>query len=213
MRFLFGIFTGAALTLLVATATDAPTSPVVNQLSATWQELISATGDRLFRSSATDGVTPPELERRAQRRTHALMPPAEESSVNEPLPAGEPEKPKQTQPEAPGVSAAANNTDSLLELPAPTPASPPAIEPQLAQTTSPAPATEDTPAGDQLAAVWVPFHSERSADGFARSLSRHFEYPFSVRRAGPGAYQVIFAYASSDQRENMLMEIAELTGQ
>jgi hypothetical protein len=66
---------------------------------------------------------------------------------------------------------------------------------------------------DNVAHVWVPFRSEKSANGFATSLSRHFAYPFSVHRDGPGAYQVTFNYADTEQRESMLLNIAELTGQ
>lgn len=66
---------------------------------------------------------------------------------------------------------------------------------------------------ENVARVWVPFRSERSANGFADTLSRHFAHPFSVHRDGPGAYQVTFNYIDSEQRESMLLGIAELTGQ
>jgi hypothetical protein len=63
------------------------------------------------------------------------------------------------------------------------------------------------------ASVWVPFHSERSASGFANRLSKHFDYPFAVARQGPGEYQVTFSYEYPEEREAMLTEIAQITGQ
>ncbi len=52
MRFLIGIFTGAVVTLLVATAMDAPTHPILSNakdLAATgWDRLIHATSSSLF---------------------------------------------------------------------------------------------------------------------------------------------------------------------
>jgi hypothetical protein len=229
MRFLFGILTGAALTLLVATATDAPTSPVIEQLRGIWQQLISSTGEQLFRHSTASDVTTSQLENLARSRIEQ-SPPAEPSPEREQRARSETDQAAvPAQPSAANSNAASEHADAILMAPQPTSMSPPAIESQLTQTTSSPvssptrgeslPASEQLagveslPASEQLAAVWAPFHSERSATGFARGLSRHFEYPFSVRRSGPGAYQVIFPYDSPDQRENMLMEIAELTGQ
>jgi len=68
MRFLFGIFTGAALTLLIATTTNAPTSPVVAQINAGWQALIHTTGDLLFRHSTTQQTDIP-APRQTGRKT------------------------------------------------------------------------------------------------------------------------------------------------
>jgi hypothetical protein len=83
-------------------------------------------------------------------------------------------------------------------------------------TVSATDATDTTDATDathfSTASVWIPFHSERSAAGFANRLSAYFAYPFAVQRQGPGAYQVVFSYEDPDQREAMLLEIAELTG-
>lgn len=63
-----------------------------------------------------------------------------------------------------------------------------------------------------LAAVWTPFHSERSARGFAGRLSRALDHPFRVRRQGPGTYQVVFAYDDPSQRDALLTQVATLTG-
>ena len=52
MRFLIGIFTGAVVTLLVATAMDAPTDPILNNArdlaASSWDRLINATSSSLF---------------------------------------------------------------------------------------------------------------------------------------------------------------------
>ena len=60
MRFLIGILTGAIVTLLVATAMDAPTHPLLNNtrdLAASgWDKLIHATSSSLF-EPAQDSAT------------------------------------------------------------------------------------------------------------------------------------------------------------
>jgi len=60
--------------------------------------------------------------------------------------------------------------------------------------------------------VWVSFHSQMSAEGFARQFSHQFQHPFTVARQGPGDYQVVFDYASIDERDALLDEIAAVTG-
>ncbi len=60
--------------------------------------------------------------------------------------------------------------------------------------------------------VWVSFHSQMSAEGFARQLSDQFHHPFAVARQGPGDYQVMFDYGSIDERDALLDEIAAVTG-
>lgn len=214
MRFLFGIITGAAMTLLIATTADAPTSPVVNKLNGIWQELIKASGDHLFRHQTSTDITALESDTTGQP-DHSLpiAPPREAKPTNNLASTAEPDSQRPAKTEQTDASDSFERIEPQSGTPAPTPLTPPPIEPQLVQSTSQNTEAENTPADDQLAAVWVPFHSERSASGFARSLSRHFEYPFSVRRTGPGAYQVIFPYADTTQRENLLLEITELTGQ
>lgn len=72
----------------------------------------------------------------------------------------------------------------------------------------------DAPASGQPASqpVWVPFHSEMSAAGFAQRLSDSVEHPFRVERRGPGRYQVVFAYADEPQRRRLLDRAAAATG-
>jgi hypothetical protein len=60
--------------------------------------------------------------------------------------------------------------------------------------------------------VWVPFHSERSASGFAERLTASLDHPFRVERRGPGRYQVVFAYADEPQRQALLTQAAETMG-
>ena len=52
-----------------------------------------------------------------------------------------------------------------------------------------------------------------SAEGFAERLSRELEYPFRVQREGPGSYQVVFDAQSGIDRAELLIQIAEITGQ
>ena len=60
--------------------------------------------------------------------------------------------------------------------------------------------------------MWVPFHSEMSAAGFAERLSDSLDHPFRVERRGPGRYQVVFAYRREPERETLLAEAARATG-
>ena len=64
----------------------------------------------------------------------------------------------------------------------------------------------------EQAIVWTPFHSEMSANGFARRLARALDHPFAVRRDGPGRYQVVFPYEGDSARDEVLARVAMLTG-
>ena len=64
----------------------------------------------------------------------------------------------------------------------------------------------------EQATVWTPFHSEMSANGFARRLARALDHPFAVRRDGPGRYQVVFPYEGDSARDEVLARVAMLTG-
>ncbi len=238
MRFLIGILTGAAMTLFIATAVDAPTNPVLasatERFHGVWDSLIEATSDTLFRNPETETNQTPSIE---NARTAELdrIPPA----LYEP----EQYDPEQHQP------------DSAIELPivesgefAEWAESVGTIVPESVGTTVPGSvgtsvpgsvATLDVPAATNadavvkpeaepefdngrwfleteastLATVWVPFHSQMSAEGFADRLSRELEYPFRVQRQGPGNYQVVFDAESGSEREALLARIAEVTGQ
>lgn len=217
MRFLFGIFIGAALTLLIATTTDAPTNPVLNRVTDLWDQLIDTTSQQLFETRSAAGLTAsgnhkPDVSDRMETAATPITPlptPHQATDFNEPLPTTQPEQIAETlQP----TEQAEENTQTLTEA---TPDFPMEILTDMASEVTPEAATADLEASladNRIATVWVPFHSERSANGFADTLSRHFEYPFSVRRNGPGAYQVTFRYADLAKREDLLGGIAELTG-
>src|SRR5690606_15825827 len=57
--------------------------------------------------------------------------------------------------------------------------------------------------------VWVPFHSEVSASGFAARLSESLDHPFGVERRGPRSYQVVFRYRSEPERRALLAQAAD----
>ena len=65
---------------------------------------------------------------------------------------------------------------------------------------------------EETAVVWKPFHSEVSAQGFARRLSVQLGYPFRALREGPATYQVVFDYSSDEQREVLRQQVEALTG-
>ena len=67
--------------------------------------------------------------------------------------------------------------------------------------------------GSAAAAVWEPFRSQRSAEGFAKRLSRELNHSFRVERQGAGAYQVMLDANSRGERDLLLAQIAEITGQ
>ena len=64
----------------------------------------------------------------------------------------------------------------------------------------------------ETAVVWKPFHSQVSADGFARRLSTQLGYPFRALREGPAKYHVVFDYGSQEQRELLRAQVEALTG-
>jgi hypothetical protein len=62
------------------------------------------------------------------------------------------------------------------------------------------------------AQVWVPFHSERSAAGFADRLTQELGHPFEVAREAPGRYTIRFRYHDDEERQELLARIAQVTG-
>jgi hypothetical protein len=239
MRFLFGIFIGAALTMLIATATDAPTYPILGKAAQLWEQLIDGTSNRLFQpptqlsaNSPADLRVDKEPSAADKEPSAAYKEPSAAykgpSADKEPSAAYKEPSSAYLDPATPLV-----NEDPAITVPQvlpETPASPGIVADTVPAESESAPESTMMPllpdenvaviAGDDASAsldnvahVWVPFRSEKSANGFASSLSRHFAYPFSVHRDGPGAYQVTFNYADTEQRESMLLNIAELTGQ
>ena len=62
------------------------------------------------------------------------------------------------------------------------------------------------------APVWIPFHSEKSASGFAERLALEVGHGFDVNKQGPRRYQVVFAYADDVERDAVLGRVEMLTG-
>jgi hypothetical protein len=206
MRFLFGILTGAMLTLLVATAMDAPTQPIMkgatDLASRAWDGLISSTSDSLFESRPEADAGPEQQFTLPAEPAPGLSASAEPMVINRTeLPAAEP----------------------AVALPPPEPIdAPPASEFWLKKALAMESALamdnvmERTPAMDApetASPVWVPFHSQMSAQGFATRLSQTLDREFRVERQGAGAYQVVFDAEGPDDRDLTLAQISEITGQ
>jgi len=201
MRFLIGLFTGAVLTLLIATAMDAPTHPVLNGArdlsTAVWDRLISSTSHSLFETGGTEEAAPvlPEPQTTDDESV-------EDFELFKPESAALPVL-TSTEYEAAEPAAALSPPEPVDETPsgtfaaedAATPAAHTAVQPQEANP------------------VWVPFHSQMSAEGFATRLSLALEREFRVERQGAGAYQVVFDAADPTDRELVLAEVSEITGQ
>ncbi|MGI9325358.1 MAG: hypothetical protein ACR2PZ_09085 [Pseudomonadales bacterium] len=73
---------------------------------------------------------------------------------------------------------------------------------------------KDFPATDALpqVAVWRPFHSQMSAEGFAKRLSLQLGYPFTVVKVGAARYHVVFSYQDSAERDLLAEQLTALTG-
>ncbi len=209
MRFIFGILIGAALTLFAATAVDAPTNPLFDKVVNLWDAIIETTSEALFENTAfnTSPDTPPNTTRESTAET--------------------PESPFAIAVDAESPFAFA--ADALEVLAERLPPSVAAVEDVALPTvlTSQVNAEEEESIVDVVSEspeqipesipnasmpVWVSFHSQMSAEGFARQLSDQFHHPFAVARQGPGDYQVVFDYGSIDERDALLDEIAAVTG-
>jgi len=256
MRFLFGICVGAGLTLLIATAIDAPTHPIVEQSRAAWDGLIEVTSRSLFQASAAHAepgspapaTAPPAATTRAGAASPTASADDESESADEgatdddagsvgPAPTESPSAlPTANEPAAAAsgdalVLAADRELDRLGRRQVrtrdpdtvpqpdldPTPATPggiPAPDPASAGDDAMPPEESILAENDssERERVWTPFHSERSARGFARRLTDELDHPFTVERRGPGEYQVVFGYADPAERDALLAEIAVVTG-
>jgi hypothetical protein len=79
-------------------------------------------------------------------------------------------------------------------------------------TDTPEPAEMSDPLVAGSVAIWQPFRSAMSAEGFARRLTAQLGYPFYVNRNGPADYRVQFDYDSDAQRALLQRQVVELTG-
>jgi hypothetical protein len=193
MRFLFGLILGAVSTLCVATAFSVPTHVLVDQASASLDDFLTAAGFEVFEIPKRPAK---DMDAGERFKMNALD--VEADTIEHPTP----------------TSALATPTSEHLDLDALLAPSTPAtvLKPEGLD-----PATQITVVnveGDlPTQAVWVPFRSQMSAQGFARRLAGKLDYPFRVNREGPGRYQVLFSYASEVDRLDVLDQVNFVTGQ
>ena len=195
MKFVLGVLVGALLTLGVATVFDGPT----RALLARGESLVAGGGSSW------------NVFAHAVRRLHAVrkaVVPAAEDPPSRPVArpsqaqAQEPEQlaaVPEPRPEA--KATATGDMAALIELPSPDRA---AMQDEVVPV----------PRGTEM--VWVPFRSQRSAQGFADRLTRKTQHPFHVTRLptpGPGRYQVSYSYASELQRQQLAAQVHAATGQ
>ena len=227
MRFILGILIGAALTLFAATAVDAPTNPLFDKVVNLWDSIVETTAEALFEnpplssshnisnntsnntshvtslSNTRERTTPDELS--TPESPFAFAASALEA-LTETLPRGEAggtpaaSAPQLVAEDEPAVGAAGEASVEVV----------PGVQIDLVKP--PADTIGQIASSNEPTPVWVSFHSQRSAEGFARQLADQFQHSFAVARQGPGDYQVVFDYASIDERDALLDEIAAVTG-
>ena len=219
MRFILGILIGAALTLFAATAVDAPTNPLFDKVVNLWDAIIETTSEALFENTAFN--TPPNNSPNTARENTAAETPESPFAI-----AVDAESPFAFAADAESPFAfAAGAIEVLVEklprsvaavedvaLPKMLTSQVNAEEESNVNVVSESPEQIPEPVPNESAPVWVSFHSQMSAEGFARQLSDQFHHPFAVARQGPGDYQVMFDYGSIDERDALLDEIAAVTG-
>ncbi len=195
MRFLFGLVAGALATLFVAAALDAPADRIVEQL-------VDAS-NRVGKVFTEMRETPEPDDAPFATFTEA-----------EPLPAAE-RLPEKLAGELSEPLAFADEAEPTM-IPEAEPALPAAPEeaPRLAEPPGDASSlpTETELAGVQQAVAWGPFHSEASASGYARRLSRETGRDFLVEKRAPANYAVVFSYVDDDDLAAMQAQIAAVTG-
>lgn len=221
MRFVIGLLSGAALILLLAQSGGNAGRPWLERLPEWFDGVAAAVGDAL----ALPPRPPARVEAPAAVRESAAV--KRSAAVKESAAAIE---------NAAKHDAAAMGDDAALvaepaSLPIPRPPDPRPMDVDEAAAPDPTAATEDVarivaevfgaPGAQRPASaaaiessqpVWVPFHSQMSASGFAERLSDSLDHPFRVERRGPGRYQVVFPYRDEPQRLALLAQAAELTG-
>ncbi len=220
MRFLIGIFTGAVVTLLVATAMDAPTHPLLSNArdlaSSGWDRLISATSSSLFEPAQEAPTAEPEptTEREPEavdQQAPMPQPVEEQAQLEEQIRLAEQARlaeQDRLDEQAAYIALEQAALEPAPALPAPDPI---AESPSSAYWVETALAAAERAHANQP--VWVPFHSQMSAEGFATRLSRALNHEFRVVRQGAGAYQVVFDAADADEQALIMAQVTEITGQ
>lgn len=190
MRFLLGLGFGALTTLSGALLLDWPAAevalePVINPEPVAYS------------TAPAQAPPPPAASAAAHRETQVTEPATTPSSAK--------------QPALPPVQ-----DELVASPPALADSTPPAVEPPpavTAQAPEPEPIVPVTaPTAASKASVWRPFHSQLSAEGFARRLSMQLGYPFEVLKVDAAEYHVVFSYSDEAQRQTLSAQVLELTG-
>ncbi len=205
MRFILGILIGAALTLFAATAVDAPTNPLFDKVVNLWDAIIETTSEALFENTAFNTSPNTARENTAAETPESPFAIAADAESPFAFAAGAIEVLVEKLPRS--VAAVED-----VALPKMLTSQVNAEEESNVNVVSESPEQIPEPVPNESAPVWVSFHSQMSAEGFARQLSDQFHHPFAVARQGPGDYQVMFDYGSIDERDALLDEIAAVTG-
>lgn len=214
MRFIIGLICGAAVILLLTQALGTAQRDWLVQVRSLLDAVAVRVGDALDLPPRSPAATANRLE----------VPAAVPSHEASPSPAGAAEAGPLVVPAVAAHSDDASAGPPLAMTPADGAAADPAKQP-IPRPPDPLPVDGDSEHPLALAAeqsgaarpdtdqpVWVPFHSEMSASGFADRLSESLDHPFRVERRGPGRYQVVFAYRDEEQRREVLSEAATVTG-
>lgn len=196
MRFVLGLIVGVAGVLFVAATLPAQENtapPVANAM-------VKATEAQIFVPPESQSEPKPEPKPEPEPELDPEVEPELEQLLNAPAPGS---LATATEPESASVVSAAE-----VAADGPTNAEPAATMESVA--------TSDTseklePDSGQLS-VWHPFHSEASAEGFARRLSTQLGHPFSVLRVAAAEYHVVFDYADHSERELLQRQVAVVTG-
>ncbi|MEM8765890.1 MAG: hypothetical protein AAGE43_00480 [Pseudomonadota bacterium] len=205
---------------------------LIDQTSHTLFEDVPVTGPKttLNQDDATEGPAPkPTAEARGPQSAAAPTgetaiwrdeEPAEPAATLNPVTA-------LTAPEAPAPSA--QPADDLAKTGAADMLADAVLRTPAAESAALDSAPLETPALDQAAlepgswtlaqqtgaitAVWVPFHSQMSAEGFAARLGRELDHEFRVEKRGAGSYEVVFDAVDPIQQALLEARVREITGQ
>lgn len=236
MRFLMGLMLGAGAVLFLAAEPDA-----VAHWQARLAQAAGELQQRLRPAAGTAGSAAPAVAADHASADHAPADhasadhaPADHASADHASAGWASAAPARTAAGSAGHAPAPTDADAVPAEAPPVALPPIPSPPMLPQPAAPAellagaarreravglpleraaatPPSVRTPASPQQP-VWVPFHSEMSASGFAERLSAALRHPFQVERQGPGRYQVVFAYRDEPQRQALLDEAARVTG-
>ncbi len=201
MRFLIGLFTGAAVTFAAAGFIK-PQPPYFEKTISSWlsqvREVVTDTPalPQLPQPQGPGGdIVEPELAEVVPHETPLDQPPT--------IPA----QPQAAVPEA--VQQPVPVPDSLTESPDNGPAE--AMEELVMEEL----VDESQFSGrgkPQEATVWAPFYSRASAEGFARRLTETLAQPFEVRRRAAARYEVVYVHQHPQQWADVQQRIDVMFG-